>query len=285
MGVKEVGFWQQKAKKLEMDLFEKDKELDKQMKIQLAMKANYDRMSRERAGSLSGNAHQGTNSRTRTASLGGTSSQEKIESVVEKPRIRIFPCAPNPGANKNAEDNGDMTAEQEEFMMQMTDSIIQKLRAENEKKDATIHKLTGQLAQSRGYPLLSVMKDMPEEQETWSRRNYHHGHGKYANTIENLLQSYYDEKDYEEPFDYDKFLQEDFDDISRNSEEMREFDTLKNSKVDEYDNLRKNISLLRTTRDEYKSTSTLPTPGHHSHRHPRDNPNHIDNKPRVRPMS
>ena len=281
LGVKEVGFWQQKAKKLEMDVFEKDRELEQQVKKQLAEKTNYERMTRERTASVSATTYLDAKSRSNSlVAIGGRDRTASIATIgsIGKPPIKTFSRAPN--VDPSNENYGDMTAEQEEFMVQMTDSIIQKLKSENARKDTTINRLTGQLAQSRGYPLLTVMKNMPEEQVA-ARIRPRHEDGRGTNTIENLLQTYYDDKDHDELFDYDKFLREDNDDISRNSEEMREFDVLKNYKVNEYNSVRKD-PLRRSTREEYRSTSTLST-HNHSQRHSQDNPNHIDNRPSSAP--
>ena len=151
LGVKEVGFWQQKAKKLEMDVFEKDRELEQQVKKQLAEKTNYERMTRERTASVSATTYLDAKSRSNSlVAIGGRDRTASIATIgsIGKPPIKTFSRAPN--VDPSNENYGDMTAEQEEFMVQMTDSIIQKLKSENAKKDTTINRLTGQLAQSRG---------------------------------------------------------------------------------------------------------------------------------------
>lgn len=246
IAAKESGYWQQKVKGLELQLFEANNALKAEKRESGVSKRDFERiienLKRERT-KLMGNTMTMPLRRSSTELSGGRRGSCYADSSQGRHSDFQDPSHHEEDQQNQQDQAPDPT--NNSFLMKMTEDMMGKLRSDVQKKDVIIQRLSVQLAKARGRPLSQMQKEgfdsMGKDLDDLKRRemygkqamenakvmetHVHHKSNAY-NTVGELLDSYYAERHVE-----DDFIEDD----SHNSDEERAFEALKNEKKKKFE--------------------------------------------------
>jgi len=239
---KESGYWQQKVKKLELQLFETTNALNAEKRASGVTKRDFEReietLKRECSRFMGGMSML---PRRSSADLGG--GRRAACFAIPQPAQTEQQSSPAPAAgpiNRGDSPGSFEGGHNAGFLMKMTEDMLSKLHSDVAKKDVIIKRLSVQLARARGRPLSEVEKEgfdsmgrdlddlkkremfgrqVAENEKIMNAQATHKGNS--FHTVAELLDSYYEERNVD-----DEVIEND----SHNSEEEREFEALKNEK-------------------------------------------------------